>query len=220
MAVGSLLDTLNVTYEAKLNYNTAFLGDNFAKPGSVYLGAYHIRDAGNVEYKDGLGYFPLTNRSGNTYARFLQDTTANAFYAGWNQEWWKGIGTSVGYLVNNTSNEIGALTTLQPGPGAVIAAARQSFSSVLSIPMSILFKGKRKDDNLGLGYAFIDIAEDDLIEGSEFKDAIEHVFEAYYRMQLTPSMAVIPNVQLIFNGLGMEANEVTAAIGLRMSCSF
>ncbi|MGE0200149.1 MAG: iron uptake porin [Candidatus Melainabacteria bacterium] len=214
---GDAMGGLNLTYEGRLNYNTGGMFKSWAVPGSVYAGAYHLWTAGNTNITQDLA--TLTNRSGGKYSHLGDDFGGSAFYAGWNQEWYKGIGTSVGYLLNNRSGNIAALTTFQPGPGAVWTSARQSLSSVMHIPMGLFTAGCRANDDIGLGYAFVDLHEGGL-SGNEFGDALEHVMEAYYRWQVNDAISVIPSFQLIANPLGIKANNIVTVFGLRMSVSF
>jgi hypothetical protein len=213
--IGDLADGLNVTYEGKLNYNTGFLGDRWAKPGSLYAGGYHMYEAGNRRFSDTIS--SLTNRGLGTYSGLGQRSSGNAFYSGWNQEWWKGIGTNVGFLVNNTAPIIVAGTTMQPGPARVAGAARTAFTSVINVPVGA-FCSKRQKDAIGLGYAFVDMQEGGLPRG--FGDTFEQVMELYYRYQVNDSFSIIPSAQLIFNRLGVKASGTDVILGLRMNHTF
>jgi hypothetical protein len=213
--VGDMMDALNVTYEARLNYNTGFLGEKFEKAGSLYAGGYNIFTAGQRRIQQYVS--SLNNRSGGTYPGLGDKDTSSSVYVGWNQEWFKGIGTNVGYLLNQNSSNIAALTTLQPGPAFVAAGARHAFSSVVQVPMTAFSNKFRAKDTLGLGYAFVDIQDGGLTGLSE---GLEHVLEAYYKVHLTDQLAVYPSWQIIFNRLGLERNQPTNVVGLRMSYSF
>ncbi|MEB3206004.1 MAG: carbohydrate porin [Vampirovibrionales bacterium] len=212
--VGDLMNAFNLTYEGKLNYTTAFLGEAFSKPGSLYLGGYNSWAAGNRNIASNIS--SLTNRSGGAYPNLLNTGASSSFYAGWNQEWFRGIGTNVGYLLNDTSPNLVSMTTMQPGPALVAAAAKQSFTSVLSIPVSALFPGHRESDVIGLGYAFVDIADGGYIG----KQGMEHVGEAYYKFQAAPGVTIVPSVQLIANRLGIPDNGLVTILGLRVNYAF
>lgn len=224
---GDVMDGLNATYEARLNYTTALLGAESGKPGSLYAGAYHIFPAGSRYYNDTIA--TLTNRSGQPSSSLTQRSVGSAVYMGWNQEWAKGIGTNFGYLFNNSSSTITGATTLQPGPATVVAGAKQTFSGVLSVPVSTLTaQWMHKEwpanswlnkDHCGVGYSFSQMQKDGL-SGSGFKDALEHVVEVYYRRQINDNFALIPSVQLIRNRLGLDANDWTTVLSLRMSYIF
>ena len=220
-AIGSidsadLADGLNVTYEGKVNYNTGFFGERWAKPGSLYAGGYHMYEAGNRRFTDTIT--SLTNRTGvGTYAGLNQRSSGNAFYAGWNQEWWKGIGTNVGFLVNNTAPIIVSATTMQPGPARVAGAAKTSFTSALQFPVSMVCKARPKDV-IGLGYAFVDLQEGGLPRN--FDDTYEQVMELYYRYQVNDSFSIVPSAQLIFNRLGLKSSGTDVVLGLRMNHTF
>ncbi|MEB3245678.1 MAG: carbohydrate porin [Vampirovibrionales bacterium] len=213
--VGDVFSAFNLTYEGKLNYTTHFLGEKYSKPGSFYVGGYNTWAAGNRRISDNIS--SLTNRSGGTYANVASLGSSSSVYAGWNQEWWRGIGTSVGYLINDSSPNLVSLTTLQPGPALVAGAARQTLSSVLSIPVSAIFPGHRENDTIGLGYAFVDVQEGGL---TRLQDAFEQVVEAYYKVQLSPGLSVVPSAQLIANRLGLKDNGLLTVLGLRVNYSF
>jgi len=219
---GDAANTLNVTYEGRLNYTPAFLGERYSKPGSVYAGGYHVFESGNRNLSSSVS--SLTNRSGGTFANrngfpITQKGTINAVYLGWNQEWFKGIGTNLSYLANNTSSPVTALTTLQPGPATVLAGARQAFSGVLQIPLSAMGCKSRSKDILGLGYGFVQLQNDGL-SGTLFNNTVEQVAEAYYRYQVNEQFAIIPSAQIIMNRLGIKANGPVTVLGARMSYSF
>lgn len=217
--IGNRSDGSNLTYEVKLNYTPVFLGERFAKPGSVYAGAYHIFNAGNTDTIRTI-VAALTNRSGGVDTNVAQQTNAHSFYVGWNQEWFRGIGTNVGYLLNNSSGSTVALITVEPGPGAVLAGERQALSVVVSVPMSAFgLEGLHGKDGFGLGYAFSDLHEGGLT-GQDFSDGLEHVMEAYYRHQVTETLSLVPSCQLILNRLGLRANNPHTVLGLRMNATF
>ncbi len=180
--VGDVMDGLNLTYEGRLNYVTSFLGDEFTKPGSIYVGGYHIWMNGNTLRAPGIGVGTYANRSAglsasqgdSAKARDFERDSTNALYVGWNQEWWGGIGTFFNYMLVNKGSGNFLYSSLMNGTGrnsdfnnvAVAAATngvgvgvKQSLSTGLHIPMSAIAPGWRDDDVLGLGYAVIDLHE-------------------------------------------------------------
>jgi hypothetical protein len=210
-----LADGLNVTYEGKLNYNTGFLGEKLAKPGSLYVGGYHMYESGNRRFSNTIS--SLNNRALGTYSGLSQRSSGNAVYAGWNQEWWRGIGTNVGFLVNNTAPIIVAGTTMQPGPARVAGAAKTAFTSVMQIPLSA-FGQWRPKDVIGLGYGFVDLQEGGIPRNLD--DTYEQVMEFYYRYQVTDSFSIVPSCQLIVNRLGLKSSGTDVVLGLRMNHTF
>lgn len=196
--VGDVYDGLNLTYEARLNYLTSFLGAEYTKPGSVYAGGYHIWGAGNrdlftnlagerginggangataVAVAGGVGAGNLlTNRSGGALLnpRNSNGNSANGFYVGWNQEFYKGIGLNFTYSLLNNSGMGLAYTSLNPALGANTALAvdgiavqpRQTLAGVVNFPMSALVPGWRDKDAFGMGYGIVDLHENGLGRG-------------------------------------------------------
>jgi Carbohydrate-selective porin, OprB family len=216
--VGSVMDGLQISYETRFNYNTRFFCKRFEKPGSVYVGGYNIFNAGNTDaIKEGIAGLP--NRSGGSYSGFLADKVAQAVYAGWNQEWYQGIGTSVGYLANNNSGNAVAYTTLQPGPATRLAGARQGFNAVVYAPINAFTEKHRQKDAVGIGYAFVDIAKGGM-QGVRYNNTPEHVVEGFYRYQISDSFSLIPSAQMIANRLGLNGNSPTIVLGLRANYTF
>jgi len=226
-----LYDGLNVTYEARLNYLTKFLGEGMAKPGSLYGGGYHIwnagaRTLGNVATTT-LG--TLRDREGNAISNVGLQGSTNAFYVGWNQEWYQGIGTTVNYMLSNAGNPgliysnadqtLGGFSSTTAAGGNIALLPRQSISGVLSIPMSAMAPGWRDKDVLGIGYALVDLYEDS-IESRRFEDAMEQVVETYYKWQVNDQVSVIPSVQFYFNRGGLDQNDFSTVIGLRTNFVF
>lgn len=219
--VGDLMNTLNLTYEAKLNYVPRFLPERYQKPGSVYAGLYHVFMAGNRNFNTaiqaGLNY---PTRDGQPFNPDFEQQDAKAFYAGWNQEWWRGIGTNVGFLLNQKSPSVVLLTTQQPGPANVTAGAHAAFTSALSVPLSVFGSQARPNDSLGLGYAFVDVQDGGSVLRDLSGEGLEHVVEAYYKLSLTKNFSIIPSVQLIFNALGLNQNGVHTVLGVRANYKF
>jgi hypothetical protein len=206
--VGDVYDGLNLTYEARLNYLTSFLGAEYTKPGSVYAGGYNIWSAGNRNlFEDvattglrvnggnnaataialatvaGGGVNPfLTNRSGGALLNpknVSGNQSTNAFYVGWNQEFYKGIGVNFTYLLSNAGRTNYAYTTLNQALGANTAflvdgigvAPRQSLSAVLNVPMAAVVPGWRDKDAFGMGYSFVDLHEGGLGRGFDINNS-------------------------------------------------
>jgi hypothetical protein len=171
--VGDVYDGMNVTYEARLNYLTSFLGKEYTKPGALYAGGYHIWNSGNRSQFANSAY---VNRIGGTLGAVPLGTTAaaaptantlgrqndtNAFYVGMNQELYKGIGLSASYMFTNNSRSSVAYTSLNQTLGANTAfivdgigvAPQQALSAVMTIPMAALVPGFRDKDGFGVGYS-------------------------------------------------------------------
>jgi hypothetical protein len=234
--VGNNMNGLNLTYEGRLNYNLA------AHAGNFYAGGYNIWNNGSQNYNgltvNAVGTTATINRAGQPGGS--QRDVANGFYAGWNQEWYKGIGTTFNYLYNNkgasnfflnANNQlIGAsnlTTVVAPGQvgagtttGVTALGVRQSFSGVLSIPLKVF--GVRENDVFGIGYALVDLYNDNIraTQTSRFKNVWEQTGEAYYKFAVNDAISIIPSVQFITHGAGIQANGLTTVIGLRTSYAF
>jgi hypothetical protein len=232
-----VLDGLSVTSEARLNYQTAFLGENLTKPGSVYVGGYHIFNAGNSTVNGFAG--DLQNRSLNASAfrtlgsatQFARQDSTNALYAGWSQEYYKGIGTQVSYMLaqNGPNNLFFNSTNFNNGVNTarllntVGVGVRQSITGSVTVPMAAITPASwgRSKDAFGLAYGMLDLQEgNSLIRNRNFRDRNEQLVEVFYRWQVNDSISVVPSYQMIFNGLGLGANGVTNVIGLRTNYSF
>jgi len=233
------MDGMSLTYEARLNYISDFLGDDWAKPGSVYAGGYHIFHSGNTltaaagTAANRTGGLSAALGSGAAKARTLyNDDTTNGFYVGWNQEWWRGIGTFVNYtltnkgsgnfLYNSRNQTIGAGNLT----GTIAVGVRQAISGGIQIPVNALASNWRENDTIGIGYALIDLHEQGIgsnpsgTQDFRVDDAWEQVLEAYYKYQFTDSITVVPSVQFIFNRLGLAKNDFTTLIGVRTNYLF
>ena len=183
--------------------------EKFQKPGSVYAGGYNVTMSGNRNFNTLIA----PSYSFNTgYAK----DSLNSVYLGWNQEWWKGIGTTVNYLWNSDSPTAVLLTSQQPGPAGAAVGARNAFSTVVSVPMSVFGNHKRANDTLGFGYAGVNIQGG----GQGPSTTYEHVVETYYRFKINDSFSVIPSVQWILNPIGSLANAPITILGLRASYRF
>lgn len=234
ISAGNVMNGLNLTYEGRLNYDLASHAGNF------YGGGYHVWNDGNGNFNSsnfGLalnGSTATVNRSGQSGASQLNST--NAFYVGWNQEWFRGIGTTVNYTLSNkgasnyflnANNQLvggSNATALNPaGTSTAITAlgVHQALSGVLSVPMKVF--GIRENDTLGLGYAVVDLYTDNMgrgVQNSRFKNAWEQTGELYYKYAINDALSVIPSVQVISNALGVQANGLTYVVGLRTSFAF
>ncbi|MEB3245693.1 MAG: iron uptake porin [Vampirovibrionales bacterium] len=215
----------NLTYEGRLNYKTGY--ENWLSNGSVYVGGYQIFTNGhNQNILNGNRFFvpnPV-NRAGQTLADGNDKGTANAVYAGWNQDWFKGIGTTVNYFLGSGDNSSRLLTSLNQNNGfnqttATLVAPRQAITGVLNIPMSAVLPGFRDGDALGFGYGLVDMYEHGL-SGRRFGDGMEQVMEAYYRVQINDKISIVPSFQMIVNAGGLRNNDVYTVIGLRSNYVF
>ncbi len=230
--VGDVMDGFNTTYEGRLNYKVAAL------PGSLYGGGYNIFSDGNTINENNALFdangVALTNRSGQN--RLPDHKNVSAVYAGWNQEWYKGLGTTFNYLLSSGGNYNYIYNSLNQNLGAsnatttpvngtttsVAVGARQSMSGVVNIPMSLF--GIRKNDNIGLGYSMLELKNDRIgstpATSTRYRDGWEKTAEAYYKWAVNDSISIIPSVQWIDNALGVKANGNTWVIGLRTSYTF
>jgi Carbohydrate-selective porin, OprB family/S-layer homology domain len=176
MDMSDIMTGFNISEELAFNYDTAFLGKCYDKPGSFFVGGYHIFFAGNENLDQlatnasltaavpGLG---LVNRVG--YGLPFNGTdanrTLNAYYVGWNQEWWRGIGTSVDWVQNQSNKNNAVLMALMNGTGVnasflnngAIVGVQDSLSAALSVPMTAINPKltNRAKDTFGLGYSLI-----------------------------------------------------------------
>ncbi|MGE0201846.1 MAG: iron uptake porin [Candidatus Melainabacteria bacterium] len=225
--VGDFFSGWNLSYEGRLNYNTSFLNLGWGKPGSVYAGGYHLWDSGNSSPYNAL-LTANTNRRGTAFRTDDEDGGTSAFYVGWNQEWYKGIGTTVNYLLSGNSKEnlfaaglnqtLGASNAL--GTEAIGLGVRQSLAGVLNIPMAAVIPGWRDSDALGVGYALMDFHEENIDGSTRFADGWENVVEAYYKWQVNDAISVVPSIQFITNRLGVQQNGLTTVFGLRTNFTF
>jgi hypothetical protein len=227
------MDGLSASYELAFNYDTAFLGTSYTKPGSLYFGGYNIFFNGNRSLfgvaANTLGFVPL-DRDGAA-ANFLSGTNnnINAFYTGWNQEWWRGIGTSVDWVINETGGTNALVNSLRNGTGANatfgatgrIVGVQNALSAVLTMPLTVFNKDltNRAKDVWGFGYSWIDPTELPG-EGATFTAGDEHVFETFYRWAVNNSVTVIPSMQVIVNRAGVKQNDADVVFGVRTNYVF
>jgi len=223
------MDGLNASYEARLNYQLLGLA------GGLYGGGYNIWGAGST-ISGSNTLTALVNRSGLNGHLGQNKLDTNAFYAGWNQEWYKGIGTTFNYFWTSNGWENYLLTTFNQGlaagtatvlsaPGTftgVASAPKQSISGVLNIPMKVF--GIRKHDNIGIGLSVLKLEPNNLnasvASNTRYKQAWEKTAEAYYKWSINDAIAIIPSVEVIDNAMGIRANGITTVVGLRTSISF
>jgi len=229
--VGDMMDGFLASYEARVNYNAMGL------PGSVYGGGYHVWAMGNTINPNSVLRAGFTNRSGIPYTALAgttyntRDNNTNAVYAGWNQEWYQGIGTTINYFLQDGGAMGTIYNSLNQSSGGAFAAAtngiatspRQSVSGVLNIPMKVF--GMRENDVIGIGYGIIDLHEESIGAPSAVGfnvqgDKMEHVGEIYYKWQINDAISVVPSYQFIGNRLGVADNDWTSVIGLRTNFTF
>jgi hypothetical protein len=227
---GDVNNGLNATYEARLNYHTGFISDSWNKPGSLYVGGFNVWQAGSRSLSNTI-VSGAVDRTGVLIGNSDNRDNTNALYAGWNQEWYKGIGTSVSYLLSNNSNSslaLGQTGTFFPAVSSTTAStvrtsAHQALSAVLSVPMSALGTWREKDE-IGVGYAFVDFNNPNNTQlnnqGEQDANNLEQVVETYYRVQVGDHFSVVPSVQLIMNSFGMSANNIRTLVGVRTNYTF
>lgn len=215
-------DGMNLTYEGRLNYISSFLGDDYAKPGSFYVGGYHAWLSGGTIG----GTTAVVNTLGAPVGG-LEGNRLDAFYAGWNQEWYKGIGTFVNGMLQSSSSVGGFLTSGNQTNGANqafntatgnMASARFAFSTGVQVPMSA-FGDWRADDTMGVGYAVANLHNVGT-SATGSATAAEHVVEGYYKYQFTDNISVVPSLQFVFNRFGLEGNDMTTVFGVRTNFLF
>lgn len=238
--VGDVMDGLTATYEGRLNYKL------LDEPGSMYAGGYNVWSAGNTNngnnYLTSSGAFAgntiPTNRSGGAtgFRPGVGTYSTNAVYAGWNQEWYKGIGTTVNYMYSsngqnnyflNSNNQLlgnfgGTVRGGQAAATPFTLAVHQSVSGVLNIPMRVF--GVRENDVFGIGYAAVDIYSNNLgianFNRTRYSQKWEQTAEAYYKWAVNDAISIIPSVQFINGGMGIRQNGNTWVVGLRTSYTF
>ncbi|MDX2085572.1 MAG: iron uptake porin [Candidatus Melainabacteria bacterium] len=240
-----VMDGLNATYEARLN-----LFQTSEMPTSVYAGGFHIFNNG----QGGLLNYGQTSFTANRLAVGPRDRNGNylqmdrgatnGFYAGWDQAWYKGIGTNVTYMYssngsggtifNSLNQNLGAFypggagTTVVNGsapgggliPFPIYTQAQQSVSAVLHVPMAALFDDLREKDHFGIGYAGTDLHQLTSLMTGGFETGWEHAAELYYTYYVNDQFSIVPSVQLIMNRMGMKSNGLSYVLGLRTNFTF
>ncbi len=226
--IGDFMDGYNLTYEGRLNYMVSNM------PGSVYVGGYNIWDAGGsglnnrvVENGGAIGLGSLNRDLADLDSKPGDIKSVMGFYAGWNQEWWQGIGTTVNYAFNPTSsNYLLSYTSLDQTTGAsrtllaenIATSMNHAITGVLHIPTKAL--GFRENDAIGLGYGVIKLFSEGINAAGGADQAWNHVAEIYYKWQATDSISIVPSVQFQGNRLGVDQNGGTVVIGLRSNFVF
>lgn len=238
--VGDLMTGLNLTYEGRLNYKFADM------PGSLYAGGYNVWSTGSSDPTNtALGGSPVVanttpvNRSGGSTGLGASRKSLNALYAGWNQDWYNGIGTTINYFLanngewnyylNSYNQMLGSYNaTVRPtGLGSsarnpVVVAARQSITGVLNIPMKVF--GIRENDVIGLGYSAMDLKANrigsNFPRATRYHDAWESTAEVYYKWAVNDAISIVPSVQYIANPLGVRENGNVWVVGFRTSYTF
>ncbi|MBY0450744.1 MAG: iron uptake porin [Cyanobacteria bacterium] len=234
---GDALDGWNLTYEARLNYKTkalGLLGNNEAKPGSLYVGGYDLWENGNT-LRTALGTgTPISGGLNSSLALNSSDprrrSSLYSLYLGFNQELFSGIGLSANYMLSNNSGANYVSSSLNQGTGAnanrilnsgnAYVAPRQAGSVVLNIPMKAF--GWREKDVIGLGYAWVSLQKGGrgLTSGTFQNQGVEHVIESYYRYQFNDSISFVPSFQVIANRQGYKANGAVYVFGFRTNYQF
>lgn len=244
--VSKMMNGITFTTEADLGYNLGFLDEAFGTQNMFNI-------AGNIFG----GYYLIDSNDGATNNLVNVTTTApviaaggagdvaHGFYAGINQEIFRGIGAFGSFALNDTGPVSPLLNAIQNGTGtnvmynnstfagsSLIYGVRQAITAGIDIPVralpDFLRLGSRSRDNLGFAWARIypntavgspaaTIPAD--VTGTAATDP-ENVIEGYYKLQVNDSFALIPSAQLIFSRMGVEDNEVDVIIGLRSSFTF
>jgi len=243
IAAGDVMDGLSATYEARLNYVTSFLGEDWTLPGSVYAGAYHLISAGNTFANEIIAQNRAAGLPGSTAGLVTDNGTNTAFYVGMSQELYKGIGVFANYMLSQGRSSNYLYTSLQNGTGAntgfpttnpgatntfVAVGIRNALSAGLNVPISALFSNtSRVNDVFGLGYAAVDLYDGGVTadaraagQSSRYVTGMEHLVEAYYKYQFTDNITLVPSVQFIFNRFGLESNGFTSVLGFRTNYIF
>lgn len=225
--IGDFLDGFNLTYEGRLNYMFSDL------PGSVYAGGYHAWDGGGSGLNNvlvetgGAGIASLNRDLADLDSKPGDIKNILGFYAGWNQEWWEGIGTTFNYAFNpNSSNYLLSYTSLDQTTGAnrtlgfenIATSMNHAITGVLHIPTKAL--GFRDNDAIGIGYGVIKLHSEGANAAGGADNAWNHVAEVYYKWQATDSISIVPSVQFQGNRLGVDQNGGTVVIGLRSNFVF
>jgi hypothetical protein len=244
--VSDVLSGMWVSEELNFNYDTSFLGDSWTKPGNIYFGGYHMISEGNTSLLARTLAVAVANRDGEPLLFTLPGDNAtsevNSFYAGWNQEWWRGIGTSVDWVVNDTNSNNALINSLRNGTGAqvnflgtgIAVGIQQALSATLTLPLTVFDQDltNRAKDVIGIGYSWIDpqdigdngisatAAGANLLNSDTFDSTSEHVAEVYYRWVVNDSVSVIPSAQAIFNRFGAGENDIDWIFGLRTNFVF
>lgn len=246
-AIGSAISSdvmggLWLTEEINLNYDTGFLFQSFTKPGNLYVGAYHLMNEGVTNplqfatpVPGGIGGSPLDrNGVGITplYGVGGGNQNLNAIYAGWNQEWWRGVGTAFDFVVNETGANNSLYNSLRNGTGANanflqtgrVVGVQDAFSMSITAPLTVFDQDltKRSKDLIGFGYSIINASElpGEAAPAATFSNSEEHVLETFYRYAVNDNMTIIPSFQAVINRQGVGQNDAALIFGLRTNYVF
>jgi len=231
--VSDALSGFNASYEGRLNYKVGDL------PGNVYGGGYNVWSMGNSDPTNAANALNGTSVNRSNIATGLTADGHKAFqglYAGWSQEWFRGIGTTFNYMLSQGGQWNYYLNSYNQGLGAsnaglgslsatnnVVVAPRTSWTGVLNIPMSAFGKFRR-NDVIGIGYSMLTLREGRISESGQgstrFRNGIEHTGEAYYKFAVNDAISIIPSMQWIDHGMGIKGNGPVWVAGLRTSFSF
>lgn len=221
------------------NYELQF-GHNFRKKeGNFRAGFWNFNFRGGSR----LPYVTPVDLSGSSVLSLLPGgVTTNSkptgFYLNFDQRIWKNIGLWGRYALND--KQFGEVLL-----GGLLSS-RQSWSTGLEIPASLIFK-KRTDDAIGIAYgqvspysreavtpatpAFVTVAgivptnlaqvnsNLALIDpGAHHRN--EKILEAYYRYQLNKNVSVSPDVQYYWSPGGTGPQPGIFVLGSRLTVTF
>jgi hypothetical protein len=219
-----------VSEELGWNYETAWFNSSAKrKAGTLYVGGNHIFFGGFNTINSIVGSgSTMVDRIGTAVPINDNRDQLNSVYAGWNQEWWRGIGTSVDFVSNQGGIGNSVLTAGRNNYGTnstQVAGIQNALSAVLSVPYTAFAPNatKRAKDAFGIGYAMINPIE----TAAEFASvatrnafASEHIGEVFYRYHVNDSVSIIPSVQAIFNRAGLDTNDANYVFGVRTNYVF
>ena len=237
--ISDAMNGVGFTVEGDLGYNLGFLDKYFCTnmfnlPGNIFGAFYLVHPSGGsginlVTASTTAPVLPLNSGFGNT---------AKGFYAGANQEIYKGFGIFGSYALNNSGPTAALLSSLQNGTGtnviynnttlagaSTLFGIREAWTAGAELPVRALPKfitfNKRQRDVIGAGVSFL---FPNLAIGSPSNTlaagAREKVFEIYYKAQIADGFALIPSVQLIGDRSAFAANKTEVLLGLRSSFTF
>jgi hypothetical protein len=230
-------------------YNVWALGNRDASQGffngPLQFGSINGADAAAQNLTSSV---PLTRSGGVPSGMGDTQTSTNAFYVGWNQEWFRGIGTTFNYFytgkgqsnafLNSRNQLLASITSITPGTGSTynsnngpffpsFIAPRQSITGVLNIPMRAFGScGKifRENDVIGVGYSAMSFRRnnigDNFPQRARFNSTWEQVVEVYYKWAVNDAISVVPSFQLYYGSSGVRQNGTNVLVGLRTSYSF
>jgi len=245
--VSDAMDGVGLTTEVDLGYNLGFLDsyfntcNKFNVAGNIFGGYYLVRTGGgtnnlvNLALSTGGTITAPTNKSNSS--------TAHGFYAGMNQELYKGWGLFGSFALNDTGPVSAILSALQNGTGVntilnnsiltgttLVYGIRQAWTAGTEIPVralpNFITRCKRQRDALGFGVAFlfpnmaVGSPSNGISAANPNAGGREQVYEFYYKLQATDSLAFIPSVQLIQNRSAWTSNETNVLVGFRTSYKF